>query len=75
MKNIPKFLTEIIVTVIVAGILSMVPAAILLFIFGNLQMGDNGVVYANTISSIVFGLVVGYKLNSLIREHKQPKGK
>ncbi len=73
MKNIPKFVTEIIVTVIVAGLLSMVSVAILLFIFGNLRMGNDVVVYANTISSIVFGLVVGYKSNSLIREHKQTK--
>lgn len=70
MKNVSKFIMEALITIIVAGLVSLMVATLLGFISGNLGWGSEGMMYTTTISSAVFGLVVGYKLNSLIREHK-----
>lgn len=70
MKNVSKFITETLLTIVVAGLVSLVVATLLGFISGNLGWGNDGMMYTTAISSGVFGLIVGYKLNSLIREYK-----
>ncbi len=72
MKNKTKFYTELIITLIVASLLSWVVAFIVAFILGNLNMPSEEVLqYVNTAASTIWGLVVGYKLHSLLQEHRK----
>lgn len=71
MNNTPKFVKELALTIIVAALISIVLATLLGFISGNLALGENGTMYVNAISNGVFGLIVGYKLSTLVRQHKK----
>jgi hypothetical protein len=71
MKNKSKFAVEIIITLIVAMLLSSTVAIILAFIAGNLGAKADSLVWVNTVASTAWGLFVGYKLNTLIREHRK----
>ncbi len=71
MKNTSKFITELLITIVVAALISIILAAILGFISSNLALGDNGMTYVNGISNTVFGLIIGFKLSTLMRDHKK----
>lgn len=66
-------LTELLVTLIVATLLSALLYIGLAFAAGNLNMGTDDQMQAGILSSIAFGLIVGYKLNELVREYKRKK--
>lgn len=68
MKNTTNTLTELIITLLVAALLSGVIYLILGFTAGNFNLGADGQQFASSISSITFGLIVGYKLGFLGRK-------
>lgn len=71
MNNLGKFTLELITTVIVAAVLSLLFSVMTLFIVGNIgSVSIEGTQWINMISGSLFGLIVGYKLNILIREHR-----
>lgn len=57
-------------TLIVAGLISSALVFILVFILGNLGVGFESMMFVNTLGSIIWGLIVGYKMNTLIRAYK-----
>lgn len=65
---------ELIVTILVAGILSVVAyfAAVLFLQLFN-PSSEELALQANAFCSTIFGLVVGYKLNDIIRTRKTTK--
>lgn len=72
MKNTPKFTIELIITIVVATILS----AIVSFLTALLAKSFNAstvdaITYANTSAATAWGLIVGYKLHSLIEQHRR----
>ena len=71
MKNIPLFATRVIILLIIAGIISTVVGVILIFIFGNLNSVEQNEQTINAISSTVFGVLFGYKLNDLVQEFRK----
>jgi len=71
MKNKTKFVLELFITLIVASLLSSVIAFILAFIVGNLGGTIDSMSWINTTASCAWGVFVGYKLNTLIRQHRQ----
>lgn len=71
MKNTTNKLSGLIITLVVAILLSGVVFAILAFIAGNLNQGSEGQMFASSISSITFGLIVGYKLALLRQSNKK----
>lgn len=74
MKNPSKFITDLIVTVIIALLLAAVIEGVLLFIVGNLgTIGQSDWMWINTTGSVVAGLLVGYKLNALVADTKKKK--
>jgi hypothetical protein len=75
MKNVSKFLTELIFTVLVAGIGSGLLAFVLLFIVANFGVTNEWREYINFSSGVLFGLIVGYKLKILLAEQKVSKKK
>lgn len=70
MKNKSKFLTESVITIIVAGFLSSAITLLLVFIGLNLGMGDQSVMAVNAFGGVLFGAAFGYKMNTLIRQYK-----
>lgn len=70
MKNPSKFALELAITVIVAYLLSLIVSFVLVFVFGNMGPDVDTKDINNLISGAVFGLIVGFKLNSLLRQHK-----
>ena len=73
MKNTPKLIVEFIFTVFIASVLSAILALILMFIAGNLNIYDQAIATINSVTGTVFGLILGYKLNTLVRLHKSEK--
>lgn len=71
MKNKSKFAIELIITIVVAGILSSIIGFIAIFITANLGVLDQSHSAISSTVGIVFGSIVGYKLNSLIRSHSR----
>lgn len=71
MKNKATFFKELIITLIVAMLLASVVAIVLMFIVGTLGGNTEAMSYVNTFSSMVWGLFIGYKLNTLLREHRR----
>lgn len=71
MKNPSKFALELAVTVVVAFLLSLVLSLILTFAIGNSSFNGNWPMIVNSVSSVVFGLIIGFKLNDLLRQHKK----
>lgn len=71
MKNPGKFAIELSFTVVVAFLLSLVVTVAFTFIAGNLGSATEWMTTINAVSSTVFGLVVGFKLNDLLRQHKK----
>lgn len=71
MKNVSKFYTELIFTVIVAGIGSWLLAFFAWFILANFDVTSEAKTYVDFVSGILFGLIVGYKLKTLMLEHKK----
>lgn len=70
MKNKSKFIKELLMTLLVASLLSSTIVIILAFILLNLKASNSTVMYVNTFGASVWGLFVGYKLNSLLRDHR-----
>lgn len=75
MKNVSKFYTELIFTIIVAGIGSWLLAFFAWLAFSNFDATAETKTYIDFASGILFGLIVGYKLKALILEHKKPAKK
>jgi F0F1-type ATP synthase assembly protein I len=75
MKNVTKLLVELIFTVVVAGILSILLGLFLWFITANLDVLVESRSYIDFVSGILFGLIVGYKLKALVLENKKPVAK
>lgn len=70
MKNKSKFIAELLFTVLVAGVVSSGLGLLLAFIFGNLGQHQQAYPSINAAAGVFFGLIIGYKLNTLIRTHK-----
>lgn len=71
MNNKILFASRLIVTIIVVGLVSALIGTILMFIFSNIGMSDeDSVSQSEWITSVLFGLLVGYRLNNLIRQYK-----
>lgn len=65
------FVSRLIVTIIVAGIISALVGMILIAIFSNIGMSDeDSVNQSGWISSVLLGLMVGYRMNDLVRQSK-----
>jgi hypothetical protein len=63
--------SRLFVTILVAGLVSAVVGVIFLFIFSNLGMSsEDSMAQSGWISSVVLGLLVGYRLNDLLRQNK-----
>ena len=71
MKNVSKLLTELVFTVLVAGVLSALLGFILWFVAANMGQTTEWQTYIDFLSGILFGLVVGYKLKVLVADTKQ----
>lgn len=69
MKNVSKFLTELVFTVIVAGVMSALFAFIVWLILSNFNVATSAKPYVDFISGILFGLIVGFKLKTLLADH------
>lgn len=70
-KNSTKLLVEIVFTLVVAALLSILLAFFALFILANLNVPVEYRSYVNFASGALFGLFVGYKLKTLIVEYKK----
>lgn len=70
MKNIPRFIVELVFTVFIALILSGALELVLQSFALSNGMTTQWRAGINAISGVMFGLIIGYKLNSLIRTHK-----
>ena len=75
MKNVTKLLVELIFTVVVAGVLSILLGLALWFITSNMDMLVESRSYIDFVSGILFGLIVGYKLKALVIEHHKKPAK
>lgn len=71
MKNTYKFLSELLFTVLVAGVLSVLLGFVLWFVAANFDQSKEWRTYIDFVSGILFGLVVGYKLKALVLEHRK----
>lgn len=69
MKNKSKFARELIVTLIVASLLSGAVTLILSFFLVNLGVSSDSIDYVANIGATIWGLFVGYRINTLLREH------
>ncbi len=70
MKDTGKFVAELAVTFVVALVLSIVFAVIAYFVIANVgTVNATAVQWVSTASGVVIGFILGYKLNTLIREH------
>ena len=71
MDNKGKFALEIVVTLVIASLLSSVVSLGLGFIIYNLGMNNSDTIaYVNMIATTSWGLYVGYKIKSLIEQHR-----
>jgi hypothetical protein len=75
MKNVSKFYTELVFTVIVAGIGSWLLAFLAWFLLANFNVTSEAKTYVDFVSGILFGLIVGYKLKTLMLVHTKPAKK
>ena len=65
---------ELIITILIAGILSVVAYFLAIFVLQLFNHSDEKLIFeANTFSATIFGLAVGYKLNDIIRTRKTDK--
>ncbi|MGB4761940.1 MAG: hypothetical protein WBP12_01120 [Candidatus Saccharimonas sp.] len=71
MKNILGFFIELSVTFVVALALSILFAVVSLFVMGNFDgpLTESNTQWVHAGSGAVMGLIIGYKLNTLIRTH------
>lgn len=70
-----RFIIELFVTIVVAYLLALVFNLILLMIvgmFASIELTNSTV---GTISYVVMGVLVGYKLNSLIAQYRVGRAK
>lgn len=66
-----QFAKEFVVAMLVATLLSSVIALLLSFVLMNLGMDVMEMMtYVNITTSIIWGLFVGYRLNTLVREYQ-----
>jgi ABC-type multidrug transport system permease subunit len=70
-KNLHKLLLELVFTLVVAALLSIVLAFFALFVLANLNVPVEYRSYVNFVSGALFGLFVGYKLKTLVVEYKK----
>lgn len=70
MNNTSKFIVEIVITIIIAALVSGVIGILLAFVAGNIGTYADASSWINFVVGAVFGLIVGYKLNSLIKSRK-----
>lgn len=69
MNNKSKFALEIFITLFIATLLSSAISIIFGLIVMNLGRTANWLPYVNMLASCVWGLFVGYKINSLRQKH------
>jgi hypothetical protein len=65
MKITSKSITELLFTIFVAWALSALLAGILMFTFANLNVLDKAQPWIDAATYILFGLIIGYKFNSI----------
>jgi hypothetical protein len=70
MKNKSKFIKELVIMLIIASLLSSTVVILLAFLLMNLNASEKTIMYVNTIGASVWGLFVGYKLNTLLRDNR-----
>lgn len=70
MKNKSKFIKELVVMLIIASLLSSTVVILLAFLLMNLNASEKTIMYVNTLGASVWGLFVGYKLNTLLRDNR-----
>jgi putative Mn2+ efflux pump MntP len=69
MKNKSEFAKELIITLLVASLLSSSVTLIFSFTLVNLGVSGNSIGYVANIGATIWGLFVGYKINTLLREY------
>ena len=71
MKNRSKFALELLITLLVASLLSSVISLGLGFIMYNLGTANTDTIgYVNMLAAVSWGVYVGYKVKSLIEQHR-----
>ena len=73
MKDLAKFTSELIFTLVLAAVISVLVSGVALFVTANLNISDEAMPSVNYLGGILFGLIVGYKLNELV--HHKPAAK
>lgn len=71
MKDLYKFMTELVFTVLVAGIASWLLAFVLWFVLANFNVAGDAKTYVDFLSGILFGLIVGFKTKALLLERNK----
>lgn len=69
MKDASKFLTELVFTVVVAGVMSALFAYVVWLVLANFNIATSAKPYVDFTSGILFGLIVGFKLQMLLVNH------
>lgn len=71
MKNIGSFFIELSVTFVVAVALSVLFGVVSLFVIGNIdgQLTTSNTQWVYSGCGAVMGIVLGYKVNTLVRTH------
>lgn len=71
MKNRSKFALELLIILLVASLLSSVISLGLGFIMYNLGTANTDTIgYVNMLAAVSWGVYVGYKVKSLIEQHR-----
>jgi len=68
--NHTKIITEIVFLLVVAIIITAILQVIIAFAAQNFTSGDKALEIANIVGATFFGLVIGYKLNTLLHRNK-----
>lgn len=73
MKNAAGFYLDLLVTFVVALAISVLFALVTLFVMGNFAgpLTESNTQWVHAGSGAVMGIIIGYKLNSLIRLHSK----
>ena len=71
MKNKIKFIKELIITIVIASLLNFIVTFVLSFILVNVGVPSDSIGYVANIGAAIWGIFVGYKVNTLLRESRQ----
>lgn len=73
--NLAKFTSEFVFTAVVAAVVSLVVALSFTWVMSNMNMAVDSSPYVYFGSGIIFGLMIGYRLNTLVNVKPSKKKK